>query len=74
MLHNEIVQLLQQLVEYCITNIDRSKCEDALRSIIDRFYYYIIPSLNQGLFRGHIEKLALLLNEKMKKIEFLYEG
>ena len=34
----------------------------------------MIGSLSQGLYKGHVEKLGLYLNEKMTKIEFLYEG
>jgi len=45
-----------------------------LREIISYLYDTMIKSLNKGLFKGHIERLVIFLDEKIKKIEFLYEG
>jgi len=65
---------MKEVLEFCISHIDRSKCDDALRQVIAYLYNNIIGELDKGLYKGHIERLAIFLNEKMAKVEYSYEG
>lgn len=72
-LHNEVLSLVKEVLAFCVLHVDRSLCDDALRQIIGCIYAEVTNGLN-GLYKGHIEQLAIYLNDKMKKVEFIFEG
>lgn len=57
-----------------MSNIDRSRCEEALSDLIAGVYSIVNKGIDKSLCRGHIERLCLVLNDKMKKVEFLFDG
>lgn len=66
-------------MDFAIKHIERSKCESSLSYLIELLCYRFIYPMketkdNTKLYAGHIDKLILLINEKLKDNEDLFEG
>lgn len=65
---------MKELLEFCTIHVDRSKCDDALRQVIAYLYSDVIKTMKGGMYKGHIERLAIFLGEKMSKVEYAFES
>ena len=59
---------------HCAAHTERQRCEDGLSALVTILQDEVIGSLNKGLYKGHIERLVLFMEEKLSGIECMGAG